>query len=166
MRALILSWEYPPIVEGGLARHVRKLSEQLVAQDVEVHVLSRGDESMPAEEDLEGVVVHRVREPRRPRDLATWSAPAVAELAWSARAAELRVLTAGAEAGPRALRELLALQASDWAFMVTRGLAGDYPRRRARDHAQALDAALGIGSAGPALRHLAPSLHVAGLPED
>ena len=100
-----------------------------------------------------------------PRDLATWSAPAVAELAWSARAAELRVLTAGAEAGPRALRELLALQASDWAFMVTRGLAGDYPRRRARDHAQALDAALGIGSADPVLRHLAPSLHVAGLPE-
>ena len=30
-RVLILSWEYPPIVEGGLARHVRKLAEQLVA---------------------------------------------------------------------------------------------------------------------------------------
>ena len=29
-RILILSWEYPPIVEGGLARHVRKLSEGLV----------------------------------------------------------------------------------------------------------------------------------------
>ena len=31
MRILLLSWEYPPVVEGGLARHVRKLSEQLVA---------------------------------------------------------------------------------------------------------------------------------------
>ncbi|HEY6694066.1 MAG TPA: glycogen/starch synthase, partial [Solirubrobacteraceae bacterium] len=31
---LILSWEYPPIVEGGLARHVRKLSEALVAGGV------------------------------------------------------------------------------------------------------------------------------------
>ena len=41
-RVLILSWEYPPIVEGGLARHVRKLSEQLVAQGHEVHVLTRG----------------------------------------------------------------------------------------------------------------------------
>ena len=30
-RTLILSWEYPPIVEGGLARHVRKLAEELVA---------------------------------------------------------------------------------------------------------------------------------------
>src|SRR5207302_10950498 len=57
-----------------------------------------------------------------PRDLATWSAPAVAELAWSARAAELRVLTAGAEAGPRARRELLALPAPHWAFIVPRGL--------------------------------------------
>ena len=39
-RVLILSWEYPPIVEGGLARHVRKLSEQLVRDGVEVHVLT------------------------------------------------------------------------------------------------------------------------------
>ena len=29
MRALILSWEYPPLIEGGLARHVRKLAENL-----------------------------------------------------------------------------------------------------------------------------------------
>ena len=32
-RVLILSWEYPPLIEGGLARHVRKLSEALVDQD-------------------------------------------------------------------------------------------------------------------------------------
>ena len=30
MRVLIVSWEYPPIVEGGLGRHVRKLAEGLV----------------------------------------------------------------------------------------------------------------------------------------
>ena len=30
MRVLILSWEYPPLIEGGLARHVRKLAENLV----------------------------------------------------------------------------------------------------------------------------------------
>ena len=29
-RVLILSWEYPPLIEGGLARHVRKLSESRV----------------------------------------------------------------------------------------------------------------------------------------
>jgi glycosyltransferase involved in cell wall biosynthesis len=36
VRVLLLSWEYPPIVEGGLARHVRKLSEQLVALGIDV----------------------------------------------------------------------------------------------------------------------------------
>jgi glycogen(starch) synthase len=66
-RVLILSWEYPPIVEGGLARHVRKLSEELVAQGVVVHVLTRGREGDPTEEVRAGVRVHRVPEPRTPR---------------------------------------------------------------------------------------------------
>ena len=43
-RVLILSWEYPPLIEGGLARHVRKLSEGLVDREIEVHVLTRGGE--------------------------------------------------------------------------------------------------------------------------
>jgi glycogen(starch) synthase len=75
MRVLVLSWEYPPLIEGGLARHVRKLAENLAAQDTEVHVLTRGLEESPAEEELDGVMVHRVREPERPRELTefvTW----------------------------------------------------------------------------------------------
>ncbi len=75
MRTLILSWEYPPLIEGGLARHVRKLSENLVELGVEVHVLTRGDGSAADEQLLNGVHVHRVREPDRPRDLGefvTW----------------------------------------------------------------------------------------------
>src|SRR5829696_2311567 len=67
-RVLILSWEYPPIVEGGLARHVRKLAEQLVAQGTDVHVLTRGGGRLGAEEDRHGVRVHRVREPDFPKD--------------------------------------------------------------------------------------------------
>jgi Glycosyltransferase Family 4 len=50
MRTLILSWEYPPLIEGGLARHVRKLAEGLVQLGVEVHVLTRGDESASDEQ--------------------------------------------------------------------------------------------------------------------
>ena len=69
-RVLILSWEYPPLIEGGLARHVRKLSEAMVERDVEVHVLTRGGEESPAQELANGVVVHRIREPKRPTDLA------------------------------------------------------------------------------------------------
>ena len=73
-RILILSWEYPPLIEGGLARHVRKLSEQLVQHDVDVHVLTRGDDRMEAEQEMQGVHVHRVREPTKPRDLTEFVA--------------------------------------------------------------------------------------------
>ena len=75
MRALILSWEYPPLIEGGLARHVRKLAENLSEQGAEVHVIARGREEDPPEEERGGVFIHRVREPERPRDLGefvTW----------------------------------------------------------------------------------------------
>jgi glycogen synthase len=67
MRILLLSWEYPPVVEGGLARAVRKLSEQLVRDGAEVHVLTRGGGRLPATEDRHGVTVHRVREPTYPK---------------------------------------------------------------------------------------------------
>ena len=68
MRILTLSWEYPPIVEGGLARHVRKLSEQLVRDGHEIHVVTRGGGRLEAVEERHGVIVHRVREPEFPRD--------------------------------------------------------------------------------------------------
>jgi glycogen(starch) synthase len=68
MRVLLLSWEYPPVIEGGLARHVRKLSEHMLRAGVEVHVLTRGGGHLPAEEDRHGVRVHRVAEPPFPKD--------------------------------------------------------------------------------------------------
>src|ERR1019366_7099459 len=54
--------------EGGLARHVRKLSEHLVAEGVEVHVLTRGGGRLPPREDRHGVIVHRLSEPPFPKD--------------------------------------------------------------------------------------------------
>lgn len=73
-RVLLLSWEYPPVIEGGLARHVRKLAEALVHQGVAVDVLTRGvsgesEMGRPGVRELGGVRVHRVREPSWPRDL-------------------------------------------------------------------------------------------------
>jgi 1,4-alpha-glucan branching enzyme len=108
------------------------------------------------------------------KDLATWDAPAVAELAFEARAAELRTVAAVASySGPhpaleRAARELLALQASDWSFMVTRDLAADYPAERMRGHHAALDGALAAltdsrPAPEPALRGLAPHLDLSPL---
>ena len=72
MRVLLISWEYPPVIEGGLGRHVRKLSEQLVRGGIEVHVLTRGGGRLPAEADQHGVIVHRVREPPFPRDASAF----------------------------------------------------------------------------------------------
>jgi glycogen(starch) synthase len=73
-RVLLLSWEYPPVIEGGLARHVRKLAEALVRQGTTVDVLTRGvadgpQTAQPGVDELSGVTVHRVREPSWPRDL-------------------------------------------------------------------------------------------------
>jgi 1,4-alpha-glucan branching enzyme len=108
------------------------------------------------------------------KDLSTWDAPGVAELAFGARQAELRtVAAAGNRPEPhaaleRAARELLALQASDWAFMITRNLAADYPLRRFEEHAAEHDAALRALTDSapvpePALRNLAPDLALASL---
>ena len=61
-----------------------------------------------------------------------------------------------------AARELLALQASDWAFLDKRRQAGDYPYQRVTDHAQALLEAIHSGDPkGPRLRNLAPDLSLA-----
>ena len=97
-------------------------------------------------------------------DLRTWSGPDVAALAWQARTQELAV-AAWAGRGerrsppPRALRELLALQSSDWAFLAHTRLAGDYPRQRAAGHATALREVLADPESAPAeLRGLAPEL--------
>jgi 1,4-alpha-glucan branching enzyme len=137
----------------------------------------QGVELVTVSEGLE-----RVRPVQRPlgastwgvgKDLSTWDAPGVAEVVFAARRAELRTVAAIASqreprgALERAARELLALQASDWAFMVTRDLAGDYPLRRVEqhlaNHGEALAALTDAGDVVPSLRHLAPDLDLASL---
>jgi 1,4-alpha-glucan branching enzyme len=105
------------------------------------------------------------------KDFGTWDSPAVADLAWGARRLELRLLRALAgglrgDAAQRAARELLAVQASDWAFLDKRGQAGDYPFQRATDHAGAALEAIDSGSVtDPRMRSLAPDLSLAPLLE-
>jgi 1,4-alpha-glucan branching enzyme len=90
-------------------------------------------------------------------DLSTWSGPGVSDMAFATRAAELQTLAAGREAGGAALRELLALQASDWAFMVSRGLAVPYAKERFAGHRAEFERALAGGPDADlsALRNLA-----------
>jgi 1,4-alpha-glucan branching enzyme len=107
------------------------------------------------------------------KDLRTWDSPAVADLAMGARRLELRLLravSAGLRGDPlrRAARELLAAQASDWAFLDQRKQAGDYAYQRATDHSRAMLEAIDCGRATDPdglLRALAPDLSVAPLLE-
>lgn len=59
-RVLMLAWEYPPLVVGGLSRAVYDLSRHLVHQQCEVHVLTRSVPDCAAYECMEGVHVYRV----------------------------------------------------------------------------------------------------------
>jgi glycogen synthase len=103
-RVLILSWEYPPLIEGGLARHVRKISESLAELGTDVHVLTRGGEESPAEESVDDVAIHRVREPSRPRDLGEF-------VTWVERM-NADMLAAGVELGDRF--EFDVVHGHDW----------------------------------------------------
>jgi 1,4-alpha-glucan branching enzyme len=106
------------------------------------------------------------------KDLRTWSSPEVADLAWAARRLELRFLRAleggglRPAAAERAARELLAVQASDWAFLDRRGQAGDYPYQRSTAHSRALLDAIHAAEPPTArVRNLAPDLSLAPLLE-
>ncbi len=118
MRVLLLSWEYPPLIEGGLARHVGKLAEGLAAQGIEAHVLTRGMEESPQEEEVGGVCIHRVREPGRPTELGEF-------VAWVEHM-NTDMLAAGVELGDSFSFD--AVHAHDWLVAV----AGDHLARRFR----------------------------------
>jgi len=106
------------------------------------------------------------------KDLGTWDSPRVADLAWGARRLELRVLRAldagrlEQAAAERAARELLAVQASDWAFLDAKRQAGDYPHARALGHAECLLEAIDSDEVpDPRMRNLAPDLSLSPLVE-
>lgn len=60
MRVLILSWEYPPRIIGGLGRHVYHLSTALASQGIKVHVVTKDHPGAPEYEESEGVHIYRV----------------------------------------------------------------------------------------------------------
>ncbi|HEY3748547.1 MAG TPA: glycosyltransferase family 4 protein [Pseudonocardiaceae bacterium] len=83
MRVLMLSWEYPPVVVGGLGRHVHALATRLAAQGHDVVVLCRHEAGTDAStHPTEDVVAERVRVVRVAedpphlafeRDLVAWT---------------------------------------------------------------------------------------------
>ncbi|MCF7550318.1 glycosyltransferase family 4 protein [Pseudonocardia sp. WMMC193] len=83
MRVLLVSWEYPPVVVGGLGRHVHALARELTAAGHEVVVLCRQPTGSDAtthptvDETVDGVRVLRAAEDpihlEFARDLVAWT---------------------------------------------------------------------------------------------
>jgi glycogen(starch) synthase len=77
-RVLMLSWEYPPVMVGGLGRHVHALSLALAAAGHEVTVVTRHAPGAPHQEYAHGVRIVRAAEDPPVFPLATPSL-----LAWT-----------------------------------------------------------------------------------
>jgi glycogen(starch) synthase len=62
MKILMLSWEYPPLVVGGLGRHVHALATSLAAIGHDVTVVTRHAPGSPLTEVTQGVRIVRAPE--------------------------------------------------------------------------------------------------------
>ena len=60
MKILVLAWEFPPRLVGGIARHVAELYPELVRLGHEIHLVTVEFDQAPAYEVVEGLHVYRV----------------------------------------------------------------------------------------------------------
>jgi glycosyltransferase involved in cell wall biosynthesis len=60
MKILVLAWEFPPRIIGGIARHVAELYPEMVKLGHEVHLMTVETDRSPATEIVEGIHVYRV----------------------------------------------------------------------------------------------------------
>jgi glycogen(starch) synthase len=70
---MMLSWEFPPRVIGGISPHVHFLSKSLVKNGVKVYVVTCDFPDAPAHETVDGIEVYRIDSYKNPSpDFATW----------------------------------------------------------------------------------------------
>lgn len=60
MKILVLTWEFPPRIVGGIARHVAELYPELVKLGHEIHLITVEFGHAPLYEIVDGIHVHRV----------------------------------------------------------------------------------------------------------
>ncbi len=60
MRVLVLAWEFPPRLIGGIARHVAELYPEIVKLDHEIHLLTVEFKDAPQYEIVEGIHLYRL----------------------------------------------------------------------------------------------------------
>ncbi|MBW9222658.1 glycosyltransferase family 4 protein [Methanothermococcus sp. SCGC AD-155-C09] len=71
MKIAMITWEYPPIMVGGLSVHCKGLAEALVKIGHDVDIITVGYE-LPEYENVNGVNIHRVR-PIKHGHFLTWA---------------------------------------------------------------------------------------------
>ena len=69
----MLTWEFPPRIVGGIARHCLGLSKALVKENHEVHLVTLDFPGAPMFEDVDGVKVHRVSIELGHPNFLTWT---------------------------------------------------------------------------------------------
>jgi glycosyltransferase involved in cell wall biosynthesis len=73
LSVMMLTWEFPPRIIGGISPHVYYLSRSLARNGVKVFVVTCDFPGAPQHEVLDGVEVYRVDSYRNPSpDFATW----------------------------------------------------------------------------------------------
>ena len=73
LSVMMLSWEFPPRVIGGISPHVYFLSKSLANNGVKVYVVTCDFPGAPAHETLDDVEVYRIDSYKNPSpDFATW----------------------------------------------------------------------------------------------
>ena len=72
MKVVMLTWEFPPRIVGGIARHCYNLSKALAKKGVEVHVVTLEFPGAPYYEEIEGVHIHRIRLEMGNPNFITW----------------------------------------------------------------------------------------------
>lgn len=73
MKILMLTWEYPPRIVGGIARVVHDLSQRLIRDGHEVTVITYKDGDAPKYESDKGVQVYRIENYMiRPNNFIDW----------------------------------------------------------------------------------------------
>jgi glycosyltransferase involved in cell wall biosynthesis len=70
---MMLSWEFPPRIIGGISQHVKYLSSSLARSGVKVYVVTCDFPGAPEHEVVDGVEVFRIDSYKNPSpDFATW----------------------------------------------------------------------------------------------
>ncbi len=72
VRVAMITWEYPPRVVGGIAKHCEGLAKALTNQGHEVHVFTLDFPGAPDYEELGGIRIYRTRSEVGHPNFLTW----------------------------------------------------------------------------------------------